>query len=314
VTIIWEGSSSLFRGFRGALVGAALAACAEPPPPVTGPSGDQSGYAENYPSRIGQILARSDAEEAEARETFGKFAAFPDSLRGTNFALVREALVKADESGKSGAYAEAALEAEGVERFFAEEKQPLRQKVAGSVAYVAKQKGCDEEIGGASAGAVERVVEKQLDERLRSRSEAARFLDEHAEEIGNASFAAVDTQASEVANASFIVYVRLELLRRELSSMLEEASSVRVTLDRVIEESDAAAKDPGASRAKKAVLERRLGAAKSARAAHDGQVGKASAALEKMEQRIDAVQNDYEKALADLLEELERRAQAPAQK
>lgn len=259
-------------------------------------------------------MARFDAEETEAKEAFGKFPAFPDSLKDTNVSLVREALVRADASGKSGAYADAALQDEGVERFFAEEQQPLRQKVAGSVAYVAKQKGCEEEIGGAAAGTVERMVEKQRDERLRSRNDAGRFLDEHADEIGKRGFAAVDAEVTQVANASFIVHVRLELLRRELASMLDEASQVRVTLDREIEEGEAEAKDPGTSRAKKALVERHLDAAKTARAAHDGQVGKASAALEKMEQRIDALKTAYDKAFSSLLDELERRAQTAAEK
>jgi hypothetical protein len=102
--------------------------------------------------------------------------------------------------------------------------------------------------------------------------------------------------------------VRLELYRRELESSLSEASDVRSTLERTEKESDAVLADAKASKSRRALAEKRKASAATARAALDGEVDQAKAALKEMEQREKQLVADYDKAFDALTDGLEQKA------
>lgn len=287
-------------------------ACAQKPAPVAAPSGDSAGYAERYPNRLTDVRTRFADQETKARTAFGEFKGYPDALKNSAPSHVKEVVARADRTGRSSAYSEAALEGEAVERFFEEEKDPLRQKVAGGVSYAAKQKECSEDLGGAAVASMERGVEKQLEERLRGRSDADRYIEDHEEELGKNNVDTLRKQADAIARTSHVVYVRLELYRRELEGLLTDASDVRSTLDRSVQESDAVIADAASSKSRKAVAERRRSAAQEARGKLDAEVEQGQNALKDMEQRIGAVQKEYDAALDALVDDLEARANAAA--
>jgi pyruvate/2-oxoglutarate dehydrogenase complex dihydrolipoamide acyltransferase (E2) component len=276
---------------------------------VAQPSGEQPGYAERYPGRLTATRARFADEETKARSDFGEFKGFPEALRNTDFSAVDTVIVKADAAGKSSSYTEAQLEAESVKRFFAEEKDGLRQKVGGAVAYGAKEKQCTEDLGGIAVGAMERGVEKQLEERVRSYSDAQRYIEDHPEELGKQNLATLEKQADKISHASYVVHVRLELYRREVEALLGDASTVSSTLDRTLRENEAVATDAAASKAKKAAATRRHAAAKAAKDQLDAEVDQAKRAVEEMKTRISAIQSEYRTALDALREDLKKRAE-----
>lgn len=289
------------------------AACTKETPPLTAPSGEHPGYAEQYPARLGTLRARFAADEAKVRAALPELQPAAQKLGSADPATLSELFQLADAEGRSGAYADSALEAETVSRFIEEEKQPLQQKIAGAVSYAGRQKECAKEcsddLGGVAAGAAPRAIEKQLEERQQRLGELHRFVLDHEEELGKPNLEGAERQAAAIALLSHIVHVRLELYRRELSSSLSEAGDVESTLARVEKDSDAALADPKTSKSKRARAEKRKAAAAEARAALAAEVEQAKGAVEEMQQRRQKAVADYEQAFKALIQGLEQRAQ-----
>lgn len=300
----------LRRTLLGITSGALLALGCSQPPPAAAPSGDQASYAERYPLKLTGVRAAYANSETEARGVISKMRTLPDSLKGADFAHVKEVVQRADRAGRTASYAEAALEAESVRRFLKEEQVPLRRRVAGGVSYVAKQKNCSEDLGGAAIGSMERGIEKQLEERLRAHSDAHRYIEEHADELGHSNLVLLDSTADRFTKTSFIVHLRLEMYRTELETMLRDSSAAKSTLDRVIRESDETLASAQASQQKKSVAERRKKAAQEARARIEIDVEQAERALGEIQQRIQGIQQEYQTALDALLGDLDQRITA----
>lgn len=286
--------------------------CSNQPPPLTAASGDQPGYAEHYPTHLTTLRTRFAADEAKVQAALPQLEPAAAKLEKSDPATVAKLFELADEEGKSGAYANQALESETVSRFWDEEKTPLHQKIGGAVAYAGKQKECSKEcsddLGGVAAGASDRAVEKQLEERQQRLGEVHRFVEDHEEQLTKPNMDPAEKQANAIAQLSHITHVRLELYRRELEASLTEASGVRSTLDRTQKESDEVLADPKASKSRKALAEKRKAAAFSARATVDAEVEQGQRALQDMEQRQKKLVADYEKALDALIDGLEAKA------
>lgn len=286
--------------------------CAKQPAPLTAASGDQPGYAEQYPTLLTTLRTRFAADEAKVQAALPQLEPAAAKLEKSDPATLAKLFELADAEGQSGAYANQALESETVSRFWDEEKTPLHQKIGGSVAYAGKQKECSKEcsddLGGVAAGASDRAVEKQLEERQQRLGEVHRFVEDHEEQLTKPNMDPAEKQANAIAQLSHITRVRLELYRRELEASLTEVSDVRSTLERTQKESDEVLADPKASKSRKALAEKRKASAFAARAAVDGEAEQGKRALEDMEQREKKLLADYEKALDALIDGLEAKA------
>ncbi len=287
----------------------AASACTQQQPAVTAASGEQPAYAERYPGRLGDVRAAFADDESRARAGFGELKGYPDALRNPKWENVKAAVQKADEAGRSSAYTEASLESEAVARFFREEKDGLRQKVGGAVSYASGQKECKEDLGGAAVGAMERGVDKQMEERLRTFNDADRYIEDHQDELGKPNVETLQKQVDKIARLSNISHVRLELYRREIEALLADSGAVRSTLEREVKDSDAVLADEAASKNKKAVAQRRKTAAEGSLAKLDSEVEQGRRSIDEMQQRITTLQNEYRQALDALVEELDRRAE-----
>jgi chromosome segregation ATPase len=296
-----------------ALVSLALiaSACSRGGHEATVPSSaNQAGYAERYPTAVAVETQRLGEQEQQAQESFGKFAGYPDALKDPSWSHVSEVVTRADAAGKSADYARQAEQGRFVEEFFEEEKTELHRRVAGSVEYTAKQKGCNADLGGAAAGSMDKAVEKVLEKRLRQHNEAHRYIDDHEAELGKANVEKLREQADEISRASFLVYVGVHVTRRDLEAMVAEANEVTSTLDRTSEESNQILSDPNAAASTKKAAQVRLDAAERAVMEVDEQVKQAQAALEKIDERIRALQEQYEKALEELKKKIDEEAEA----
>ncbi|HEV8247045.1 MAG TPA: hypothetical protein VGP93_14810, partial [Polyangiaceae bacterium] len=222
-----------------------------------------------------------------------------------------------DAAGKSADYASEAEKARFVTEFFDEEKAGIHRRVAGSVEYAAKQKSCDADLAGAAAGSVDSAVEKQLEERLRKHNEAHRYIDDHEDELGKPNQDTLRDQADEISKASFLVHVGVVQTRQELEAQIAEAGNVKSTLDKTIEESSKVQQDPKASPGAKKAASARIDAAQKAQASIDEDVKKAKASVEKIDERIKQLQDEYQKAFDELkkkIEQKEKEQPAPAAK
>ncbi|HVJ20373.1 MAG TPA: hypothetical protein VM686_33390 [Polyangiaceae bacterium] len=278
-------------------------------------SAGEAGYAERYPTALDGANNRLGKQEEQAREDFGKFATYPDALKDPRWTNVGDVVERADAAGKSAAYAQEAERARIVAEFYDEEKQDLHRRVGGAVDYAAKQKSCDSaELAGAAVGGMDKAMEKQLEERLRKHSEAHRYIDDHEDELGKANMDKLRDQADEISRASFLVHVGVWVTRREIEEKVSEASDVRSTLDRTIEESNAKIQDPNSTPGAKKAAEARLAAAQSARTSIDAEVQEGQQMLEKLDERIQKLQADYEKSLEDLKKKIETKASEQPEK
>ena len=288
--------------------------CSKQPEPLTAPSGEQPSYAEQYPARLNTLRTRFAADEAKVQAALPQLEPAAQKLGNADPATVKQLFELADATGKSSAYADQALEAETVARFWDEEKQPLHQKIGGAVSYAGKQKECSKEcgddLGGVAAGASDRAVEKQLEERQARIGELHRFVEDHEDELGKPNTEAAEKQAGDIAELSHLTHVRLELYRRELEGTLNEASDVRSTLERIEKESNAVLADPHASKSKKALAEKRKASSAAAAVAYNSEVDEGKRALADMEQREKKLASDYDKAFDALNDSLEQKAKA----
>jgi hypothetical protein len=293
----------------------ATAACSSEPAPRYPSSANEAGYAEGYPTQLSATRTSFAEDEALARQNMTQLQAEPDQLNNTNFALVRQIVEKSDAAGRSGSFARQMEEVEHVNRFFKEEKEAINQKVGGSVQYAAKQKECPADLYGAATGALDKAVEKQLEERLRAHNDAHRLIDDHEEELGKANKERLQKFADQVAVTSYITNVRLPRASQDLKHQVDEAATVQSTLDRTQNESKAIMDDPNATKSAKAAAQIRAQKAAAARVGLDAEIQLSRDAVKDMEQRVTTVQGEYKQAveaLDDKLEQKEKAAPAPA--
>jgi hypothetical protein len=287
-------------------------ACSKAPPPLTTPSGEHAGYAEQYPAHLDALRTRFASDEAKVQAALPQLEPASRKLGNADAETVKQLFELANDTGKSSAYADQALEAETVTRFWDEEKQPLHQKIGGAVSYAGKQKECSKECGddlaGVAVAGADRAVEKQLEERQERVGEIHRFVEDHEESLGKPNMDAAEKEANVIAQLSHITYVRLELYRRELEASLADASDVGSTLERSEKDADAVLADPKASKSRRALAEKRKASAHAARGALDIEVQQGKQALGEMEQREKKLVADYEKSFDALKDALDARA------
>src|SRR5262245_28798013 len=76
-------------------------------PPETPHNTDHAVYATDYPERVEEVTKDIDDGKAKAAEQCGKYQSYPDQIKEpTDYEKVGAVVEAADESGKSGEYAE----------------------------------------------------------------------------------------------------------------------------------------------------------------------------------------------------------------
>lgn len=269
---------------------------------VVASASGESGYAERYPAALGKLRGELIQHETETRTLLPKFSNYPTELDKTDWATVRAVYEAANSAGSSGAYASRARENRAVETFFSDEKAELSKRVAGAANYAAQQKGCKAEVYGPAAHALEKGVEKQLEERLRARNEGHQLIESNAEQLGKPNLNKLRTQADELSRASYLVRVAVPEAREELKRLLEEAEDVKRTLSRVIEAAKAVESDAARSTADKASATARREAAEKAQGDLDTEVKQATHVQSELDEKVERLAADHKTAFDALLD------------
>src|SRR5271170_1825411 len=128
-----------------ALALGALPACSAPKPePELASSASHGHYARDYPAELNAVSKDFSERRAEAGKIQGDFNGYPAKLKDPpSWAHVLEIVDRANEDGRGYAYVERLRRVQAAAAFFDAEKDEINRKVAGSVAYTAKKKGCD---------------------------------------------------------------------------------------------------------------------------------------------------------------------------
>jgi len=286
------------------LATALLSACTTQPAPAFASAANESSYAERYPSALLGARTEFAADETRAREIIADFPKYPAALTAPDGERVSEVVTRADAAGKSGAYGRQMEEQQHVSRFFNEEKEGLNQKVGGAAQYVAKQKECQVDVASPAIGALDRGVDKAMEDRLRDHDEAHRYIEDHQDALGKANLEKLQKQADDITLASYLVHVRVKQLKLELSQLIAESSDVKTTLGRSDREAQAVLADSAASKPAKATAQKRVDAAKKATDGLDIEIEQAKRAVQEMDARSDKLDKDYSAALDALLRAL----------
>jgi hypothetical protein len=301
--------SVLIAALLGLGAGAGIGCSEQKPEPEIASSAAEPSYAQEYPDEVGAVIEAFGKGQVEVGELSGGFGKYPaDYDEKVDNARVVEALEQADRAGRSAAYHEGRAELDAAAAFIDEEREAIKKKVAGSAQYVAKQAGCEAEVGSAAANAFDKVVEERFEERLRSINDAQRIVDRHRESLGKKNAAALERQVNEVARASHLAFIALVEQKVRLRAMIEEADTVRRTVDEFIEAERAYQGESGRTDVEKKASHERIEAMKRAQASLDAAVESAKRTVQDMEPRISRSQQQYTEARDKLFEELRARA------
>lgn len=283
---------------------ALLSGCTTRPAPAYASSANESGYAERYPSALLATRTEFASSEKRARDIIKDFPNYPGTLTSPDGDNVLGVVTRADAAGKSASYSQEMDEQSHVSRFFTEEKDKLNQKVGGAAQYAAKQKECTVDVASPAIGALDKGVDKALEDRLRDHSESQRYIEDHQDALGKPNLEKLQKQADDITLASYLVHVRVKQLKIELSALTDEASDVKKTLARNDAEAQVVLGNAATSKSAKTTAQSRATAAKAASTGLDIEIEQAKRAVKEMDARIEQLDKDYQAALDALEKQL----------
>jgi ribosomal silencing factor RsfS len=196
---------------------------------------EQRSSALSIPGRVERSTKRIRDHEAKTKETTGKMPAMADKLSDTDWALVDEVVVAADEAGKDGAYAANVRDLEVARAFFEEENEQISRKVGGSMQYAAEQAGCKLE-GFGVGGILKKSVEERMDERLKSANDAFLIIDRNRDALNQKNIAPIEDMASKIAEASYVVHIEMPEAKAELEGAVAAAGDARSKIQKLLDE------------------------------------------------------------------------------
>lgn len=288
---------------------ASLAACAEAKPePQVASSSTLPGYATRYPTELSSARTSFGEQEQAAEKSFGDFATYPDQLSDPNWQAVQDVYELADTDGRTNSYVERLEQDQAVATFFSEEKPEIEKKVGGAAQYALKDKqGCDADVASPARAALEKSVEKQLQDRLHDRSAASAAIDHAEDSIGKKNTETLHTQADSIGLASYLTHVGIYRTKQRIDRMVEEASDVKKTLDRTVQDLNKLLTDPKTSDAKKKDLTKELMTVQASQAAIDSELEQAKSMQKNAEERTKKLSADYDKAFGALRDNVKQR-------
>jgi hypothetical protein len=293
--------------FPLALALGTVTACSAPKPePEYASSASHSHYARDYPADLNAVTKGFSDRRTEARKLMGDFNGYPGKLKDPpSWAHVLEIVSRADEDGRSYAYVDRLRRVQDAAAFFDAEKDEINRKVAGSVAYTAKKKGCDEAIAGAAPPALKDAVEKQLEKELHDASEAQQLVDRYRVELGKENAAALEKQADDLGRASYLVHIAIVEDKLRITRMVLEAEQIKKTAD-----DDIAAErafQQGSKKitdAEKKASDARIAEMNKSKAGVDAAVQQAQGVVPTLDDEIKKIQKEYDDALEGLKSKL----------
>ena len=174
--------------------------------------------------------------------------------------------------------------------------------------FAAKQKGCDVDVSGAASHALKETIEKRLEKRLREASEANVYIDRNQAALGKDNIEKLHEQADEIAYAAYLSHVVVVEHKVRLRRMLEEAETVKKSLDAGIRAEQAYQAESGRTPAEKKASEERAEKMRTAAAKVDSAVMQARTVSERADERVAAVTKTYDDAIGKLREDLKKRS------
>lgn len=267
-------------------------------------SSGEPNYAQRYAVELTDQLSQFDDDYKDGKRLEAGFASYPDQVTDVDKAQVLAIVEAADKAGRSQAYAGQIREQASVSTFFESEKDEINKKVGGSAQYVAKSKGCNVDLYGTVNHSLKEAIDKQLEKRLREHNEAHRLIERNRTSLSKPSAAALEKQADEISQASYIANIDLVEKKIRVKQMLDEAEQVKRTSEQEIEREKAYQAEPGRTDADKKASDERIAVMNRNRMAMDPAIERGKQLLPELDKVIKSAQQDYNAALDGLKSKL----------
>jgi hypothetical protein len=283
---------------------AALPACSAPrPEPEIASSSALGAYAKAYPGELDAETKRYGDRKAEAQKEMAAFPEYPGKFKDPDWSVVIDVVRRADQDGRGYAYVERSRRVEAAAAFFDANKDEINRRVSGSVAFVAKKKGCDADVGSGVGPVLKEAVEKQLEKELDDASQAHQIIERNRQLLGKENAAELDREADEISRASYLVHVTLVEDKLRLTRMITDAEQVKRTADDEIA-AERAFQAKKISDADRKASEARIAETTRSKVAVDGAVQQAQGLLPRLEDEIRQIKKAYDDALDGLQSKL----------
>lgn len=274
-------------------------------------SAEQPSYAKTHPDELKATVAELDGQFTLIDSTTTEFKEYPGQLKDPDWKEVIVVVDRADVEGRSPHFAKQLEENGTVASFYEQEKPELHKRVGGAAQYQAKEKGCDADVYGSANYALDKGIEKSLEDRTHNHSEAHAHIAMHETKLGKANVETLKTQADHIAWASYVAHVGLVRNKQKLDQLLSDASGVESTLNDRIEELKAPpAADEKLTASEKKAREDELKALEAAKTTLTQELEPAKKQSETLEQRITEAKQKYADALKQLKDTLEQNAES----
>jgi len=266
------------------------------------------GYATRYPQELSAARESLGQQEAASEKLFGEFATYPDQLSDPNWKTVGEIYELADTDGRSNSYVERLEQDQSVMTFYSDEKGELKKKVGGAAQYALKEKqGCDADVASPAGAALDKGMEKQLEDRLHDRSAASAAIDHGEDALGKKNADTLQKQSDSIGLASYLVHVAVYRTKQRVDKMIDEGSDVKKTLERTVEDLNKLLTDPKTTEPKKKELTKELTTVQASQAAIDSEMEQAKSVKTGAEERIKKLAEAYDKAFGALKDNVKQR-------
>jgi len=292
---------------RAVLIAGAVGCASAQASPVV-PSSAQASYAILYPATMQATSNDYVNTERDARRLTQDFARYPDQLKDPPWSLVQTIVVRADEAGRSSSYVDGRREAHSTEAFFTSENNEITRRVAGSAQSVTKKKECDVDVSGPVSSSLKEAVDRALEKRLRARNDANLTIDRYRDALGRPNAAVLDKQADDISSASYLANVHAVDLRREANSLLDEAGTVKRTLQQSAADERSFQAEPGRTAADKKASSERLARIEDAQVRIDAAIPQLQALTKEIDQRNAAMRDEYATAFDSLRKAIDAKA------
>lgn len=260
---------------------------------------DQRSSALSIPKRVDRANKNIRGHETKAKEKIATLPTAADKIADTDWALVLEVVEASDDAGKDGGYAAEMRDLEIAQAFFEDEKDDFTKKIGGAVQ--ASAKGCEVDAWGAVSSGMKRAMQEAVEDRLKENNDAFLIIERNKDALGKKNIAALETMASDIADASYTVNVAMPNAKKELEDMVAVSGSARAEIKKYIDEENAPPKEgakttPESEKSKKD----RLKIAEERLTLLDAAEADAKANLADLEQRTKDLQKSYDDAIAAL--------------
>jgi hypothetical protein len=268
--------------------------------PVLASSAGESTYALHYSDELAaSVKSVGDAQSREKTLSSG-FAGHIDELKKPDWDKVQTIVDDSDLAGRSANFADARDETEAVRAFWDAEKDAIGGRVAGGAQGKIKEAGCTADVSGSVSWALNDAMNKQLQKRLRSKSDAFLVLERYKSSLGAQNVASLEKLADEISEASYDVHVLMVIERQRLQRLIADKDSVKKTLDQFIQDEQTYYGEPGRTDAEKKASADRVTAANKSKADLDAAAAQAQDVAKQMDTSIEATTKDYGDAIRAL--------------